>query len=78
MTEISIKLDDRGWGVAAEVKDAGEDRVGGWSHGRVFGSFEEAVLAALDDVSREPGEVAIRLTRGAAKVASRELQRVRT
>ena len=76
MTVVSIRLDDRGWRVTGEVEDAGEGEVGGWEHGRVFASFDEAMLAALEDVAGQAGETVIKLTRGAAKVASRQASRV--
>ena len=76
MTVVSIRLDDRGWRVTGEVEDAGDGEVVGWEHGHFFASFDEAMAVAVEDVAGRAGETVIRLTRGAAKVASRQASRV--
>lgn len=75
MIEVLIKFDDNGWHVGCEVTDAGADQIKGWENGKTFAGFEAAMLLALEEIFKHDGEALIRMTRGAAKAASRQIAR---
>ena len=74
MIKVTIKFDDEGWHVKCDVPGAGKDDIKGWGYGHAFESFEEAMEVALDEMCKHEGESMILMTRGAAKIAGREIE----